>query len=176
LDFLKTLLKNKVFRVTVILIVLLFPFTSDYRVVFVNGESMHPTYRNGEMLIEEKASSLGEYWKPNRGKVIVVITDDGEKLIKRVVGLSGDTIQIKHGRILLNKEIYKDPHTYQNITFWLEDEEDRAKKPRQDWLFLNTDTEEKTVPEGYIWVIGDNRHMSWYGLVRIKEIEGKVLY
>ena len=176
MNFLKTLLKNKVFRVSVVLIVLVFPFTHYYRVVFVTGESMHPNYKHGEMIVEEKASSLGEYWEPNRGDVIVVRRENKEKLIKRIIGLAGDTIEIKHGRILLNGKIYRDSYTHQNITYWLETEEDRAKKPRHRWLFLNSYVKEMTVPKGCLWVIGDNRHMSWYGLVKVSNIEGKVLY
>jgi len=176
MNFLKTIFKNKIFRVTIVLIVLVFPFTRDYRVVFVSGESMYPNYKHGEMVIEEKASSFGKNWEPNRGDVIVVTIQSREKLIKRVVGLAGDTIEIEHGRILLNGKIYKDLYTHQNITYWLETEKNRAKKPRHRWLFFNSYEEEVTVPKGYLWVIGDNRHMSWYGLVRIGDIEGKVLY
>ena len=40
----------------------------------------------------------------------------------------------------------------------------------------NTDEDVGKVPEGYVWVIGDNRSMSWYGLVKIQEIKGLVLF
>ena len=156
--------------------ILVFPFTSGYRVVFVTGESMHPTYKSGEMIVEEKISSLGKDWEPSRGDVVVVLTKDKEKLIKRVIGLEGEYIEIKHGRIYINDEKYKDPYTHQDITHWLEPEEVRMTKPRERWLFLNTRLDVGVIPNGYIWVMGDNRHMSWYGLVKIKEIEGKVLY
>ena len=70
----------------------------------------------------------------------------------------------------------KDNYTHQNITFWLEDEETRSKKPKSDWLFLNTYEDFGVVPKGHVWVIGDNRRMSWMGKVKIKDIEGLVLF
>ncbi len=176
MSFLKTLLKNKIFRVSVVLIILIFPFTSDYRIVFVAGDSMHPTYVHGEMIIEEKISSLDEYWKPNRGDIVVVLTEDKEKLIKRVIGLEGEYIRIKHGKIYINDKKHKDDWSYQNITYWIESEETRAKKPKEEWLFFNTYQDVGRVPKDHIWVIGDNRHMTWFGFVKAKEIEGKVLY
>jgi signal peptidase I len=176
LSFLKTLLKNKIFRVVAVLIILVFPFTSNYRVVFVHGQSMFPTYKHMEIVIEEKSSSLSEYWEPNRGDVIVVITKDKEKLVKRVIGLEGEYIRIKHGRIYINDKKHKDHWTHQDITFWTEPENIRATKPKEDWLFLNTDQDVGRVPKDHVWVIGDNRHMSWFGFVKTKEIEGKVLY
>jgi len=176
LDFLKKIFKNKIFRVTAILIILLLPFTSDYRIVFVDGDSMYPTYEHGEMVIEERFSSLGEHWRPSKGDVVVMLTEDGEKLIKRAVGLEGENLIIKNGRIYVNDKRYRDAYTHQDITYWVESERLRMTKPKNEWLFFNTEEDVGVVPKGYIWVIGDNRKVSWMGLVKIKDIEGKVLY
>ena len=43
-------------------------------------------------------------------------------------------------------------------------------------LFFNENEGEFEVPKGYVWVIGDNRESSWYGLVSLKEIHGKVIF
>ena len=173
---LKLILKNKIFRVTILLVILLLPFTSGYRFVVVTGHSMHPTYEDKEWVVEEKASSLGESWGPSRGSVVVVVTKSKEKLIKRVIGLEGEYIEIKNGKVYVNNKKFKDSYTYQDITYWLEPEEVRITKPKSEWLFLNTSLDVGVVPKGFIWVMGDNRIMSWYGLVRVKDIEGKVLY
>ena len=79
-----------------VLIILLLPFTLDYRFVFVDGDSMHPTYTDWELVVEERVSSLGEYWRPKRGDVIVVVDDVGDKLIKRVIGLPGEKVTINN--------------------------------------------------------------------------------
>ena len=158
------------------MIVLLLPFTSDYSLVFVDGQSMLPTYRHLEMIVEEKTSSLGKLWRPEKGDVVVVVTEDGEKLIKRVIGLEGEHVRIKYGRIYINNKKYQDSHTHQDINYWIESEEVRSTKPKSEWLFLNNQQDVGVVPEGSVWVIGDNRNASWMGFVKIQEIEGKVLY
>lgn len=176
MNIIKKIFKNKVFRVTALLIILLLPFTSDYRFVFVDGDSMYPTYVNWELIVEERASSLGESWVPKRGDVVVVVDDTGDKLVKRVIGLEGECVRIENGRIHINNKIHKDSYTHQDITYWIEPEEVRMTKPKEEWLFFNTCQDMGVVPKGYVWVIGDNRSMSWMGLVKIEEIEGKVLY
>jgi len=157
------------------LVVMYLMFGYKYKVTYNLGESMQPTYSDGEWIYVQKRGHLPKHWTPSQLDVIIVKAD-GDDLVKRVIGVAGDTITIQHGRIVLNGEIYKDLFTSQNITFWLEDEKERAKKPRNEWLFLNTDTQEEVIPEGFVWVIGDNRHLSWYGLVEIKNVKGLVIF
>ena len=98
------------------LTILLLPFTLDYRFVFVDGDSMHPTYTDWELVVEERVSSLGEYWRPKKGDVIVVVDEEGDKLIKRVVGLPGEKVTInKEGSILINEKEYEDSYTHIKI-------------------------------------------------------------
>jgi signal peptidase I len=138
---------------------------------------MLPTYKSGELVIIHKLNSLGENWKPQKGQVIVAVDPkDGEKITKRVIGLEGEYVIIKNGYIYINDKKHEDPYTYQNITYWTEPEEIRATKPKDEWLFLNTDQDVGLIPIGYLWVIGDNRNMSWYGLIKIEDIEGLVLF
>ena len=177
MSIIKSIFKNKIFRVCAVLIVVTYPFFKDFEFIYSVGDSMLPSYENGELIIIHKRKSLGVGWSPQRGQVIVATDEkDNDSVTKRVLGLAGDKILIKNGYIYINDKKHKDPYTHQNITFWTESEETRAKKPKEDWLFLNTDQSIGKVPKGYIWVIGDNRHMSWYGLVKIKDIKGVVLY
>jgi signal peptidase I len=136
---------------------------------------MYPTFKDGEWIYVQKRGNLPPRWTPTKFDVIIVGAD-GDSLIKRVIGVAGNTIAIKHGRIILNGKIYKDRFANQNITFWLEDEEERSKKPKREWLFSNDDAQEKTIPKGFVWVIGDNRSLSWYGMVKIKNIKGLVIF
>jgi signal peptidase I len=173
----RSIFRNKIFRVCLLLIVVTYPFFKDFELFYSVGDSMLPTYENGELIIIHKSKSLGKDWVPQRGQVIIALDEeDGGSLTKRVIGLAGDEIKIEHGRIYVNGKILRDSYSHQGVTFWTESEESRAKKPKAEWLFLNTYQIPFIVPEGYVWVIGDNRSMSWYGVVEIKEVKGLVLY
>ena len=76
-------------------------------------------------------------------------------LIKRVIGIPGDTIQIIEGYIYKNNELYLDEFSHINITEGITWEAER-------------------VGEGQYWVIGDNRDDTWFGLVWNDEIVGKL--
>ena len=66
-------------------------FFFNFKTVEVKGESMEPTFSQGDRLLMSNA-----YWlvgDVKRGEIVVVRTEDtGETLIKRVKGLSGDTV------------------------------------------------------------------------------------
>jgi len=178
MNTIKSIFKNKIFRVCLIVIIITYPFFKDFGFIYSTGESMLPTYEDKELILIHRAKSLGENWTPQRGQVIIAVDEkDGDSVIKRVIGLEGDYIKIQNGYIFINGKQYVDSRSpNKNITYWLEPEEERMKKPKNEWLFLNTDEDVGKVPEGYVWVIGDNRSMSWYGLVKIQEIKGLVLF
>jgi signal peptidase I len=141
---------------------------------------MEPTFRGGEWVVVERLSSLGKNWTPKRFNK-VIIKDDNEKLSKRIIGLPGDTIEIREGFIYLNKRKLQDLFGKGKISFYLVDENDNNLKywsgpeAGKDVVELENQKKEK-VPKGFVWVIGDNRKESWYGLLPIKNITGKVLY
>ena len=179
MNFLKRLYNNKVFRVTVVLTILLLPFTLDYRFVVVNGDSMHPTYIHKELVVQERVSSLGENWTPERGDVVVVIDSSGDKLIKRVVGLPGEEVKINNkGDIVIDEKEYKDSYSHMKIGILLVHTDGI---PFRNWktgelVYEYIPKDYNTLKENEYWVIGDNRTMTWYGIVKMKEIKGKVLY
>lgn len=162
------------------MLVVTLPFTSKYRFVKTVGESMEPTLKDGEWVVIERSSSLGENWFPLRYDN-VVIKDVGEKLSKRIIGLPGDTIEIKEGVIYLNDKKLKDPWSGGRIGYFLVDENDEILRyfsgPQAGAPVIKYISQRKEeVPSGYVWVIGDNRSDSWYGLLPIKNITGKILY
>jgi len=157
------------------LLVMYLMFGHQYRVTYNYGESMVPTFSDGEWVYVQKRDYFPKDWVPSKLDVIIVHAD-GEDLTKRVIATEGDFVKIRHGKIYVNGKIYKDRFSDHHITFWTEDEETRKTKPKQDWLFLNTDQDIGLVPKGYIWVIGDNRSLSWYGLVRLDDIKGLVIF
>lgn len=76
-----------------------------FRMVMTFGESMVPTIQNGDMvltMIKHKPEDIHRY-------DVVVFKHEGRYLIKRVIGLPGETIQIINNIILINNQPVKDP-------------------------------------------------------------------
>ena len=136
---------------------------------------MEPSYQHKEMIIVQNKFTLPSYWKPGRYDNIIVRVD-GEKLTKRVLALEGEYVRIKYGKIYINDKERKDPYGVGGVTFWTEPEEVREKKPEREWLFLNVDQDVGLVPPGYVFVMGDNRKISWYGMVDVSDIKALVIF
>ena len=133
--------------------VLFFVFNYGYKVFLIRGDSMNPSMNNLEMVVIDKLSYDME--APKYGDIIVFydyVYD--EYVIKRVVGLPGDLIEIKDGEIYRNNILYIDEFTYMKVA-------DDNTQPLAVW-------------EGECWVIGDNRDDTWYGIVYKEEIVGKL--
>jgi len=160
---------------SIVLLILYILFGHKYKVIYNIGDSMHPTYYDREWIITEKIHNQTKDWIPKRYD-IVIVWDTQERLTKRVIGLAGDEIEIKYGKIFLNGKELKDPYGNGDIIHYVEDEETRSKKPKKEWLFFNTNSHAEKIPEGHIWVIGDNREISWYGLIPIKHIKSLVVF
>jgi len=65
-----------------------------------SGQSMQPVLSDGESALMDRA--IFHFRDPKRGEVIVFRTAKGEQNIKRIVGMPGETLQIKDGTILIN--------------------------------------------------------------------------
>ncbi len=110
-----------------------------------------------------------DFGEPERGDVIVFIfpMDRKKDFIKRVIGVPGDTVQIINKKVLVNGEPFPDPpgvqHTDPNII-------PAGVQPRDNMGPV-------TVPEGNLFVMGDNRDQSFdsrfWGFVPIKDVKGK---
>ncbi len=66
----------------------------------VLGNSMHPTYKNGEYLMANKLTF--RFGKPRRGDVIIFKYSDTQDFIKRIIGIPGDRVMVKDGRVYIN--------------------------------------------------------------------------
>ena len=127
-----------------------------YQFTYNHGDSMEPTYSNGDWIVVEKRNKLPKNWRPDRYDVVIIRHEkDKESLCKRVIGLEGDKIRIERGRIFLNGKELKDPFGNGPI----------------DLL----DAHSIIVPQKQVWIIGDNRSCTWYGLLPIEDIEGLVI-
>lgn len=151
-------------------------FGYKYQFAYNKGRSMEPTYSNGDWIVIEKRNHLPEDWVPDRYDV-VLIKETTDNLCKRVIGLSGDTIEIKEGVIFLNGKKLEDPFGDGRISVYLTDENDKDLYywGTKDKVVEYISQGPETVPEGHVWVIGDNREGSWYGILLIKNIKGLII-
>ena len=133
-----------------------------FRIIPVDGEAMVYTLENGDKLIV-----WGAGYEPQRGDVVIVdsYTSYGRPLVKRVIAKGGDTISIDYaaGTVKVNGKVL---------------EEDYIAEP----TYLGYDVEfPYTVPEGTVFVMGDNRNASldsrssYVGCIDEQDILGKVL-
>ena len=106
---------------------------------YVGSESMLPTLKVWDrVLINKLAYDLDE---PERGDIVLFQSPEGgeDPLIKRVVGLSGDTIEVRQDRLFVNGEPQREPY--------VNDEYRKLQGPYGP----------KTVPKDHVFVMGDNR-------------------
>ena len=151
-----------------------------YRIAFGIGESMEPTHHHGEWIIAEKVNNSKNNWSPERFDVILVKDKSNDNLSKRIIGLPRDTIEIKEGVIFLNEHPLDDPFGQGKIGTYLVDENGNRLKywngpEKGKPIYSPTSISKITIPRGNVWVIGDNREMSWYGILPIKNIKGLII-
>lgn len=107
----------------------------------VEGHSMEPTLTENEWLFVNKWAYL--VGKPKVGDVVILkepdtVSKEKKFLVKRVVGVPGDRIQIHNKRLYRNGELVEEPYTDTLI-------EDMSYGP-------------EVIREGHYFVMGDNRH------------------
>ena len=107
--------KSKLRSASILLILMLFSwycfFGWKYGFAYILGESMEPTYKDREVVVVQNINTLGKEWIPERWDVVIIKNkEEKEDLAKRVIGLAGDTIEIKDGLIYLNGKKIKDPY------------------------------------------------------------------
>lgn len=117
----------------------------------VNGRSMDNTLQNGERLLMLKQNEI------ERFDVIVFPSpiEDNKLYIKRVIGLPGDTIEYKNDQLILNGHALTEPY--------LQDLAQTSPQPFTYDFRLQDVTGEIKVPEGKLFVMGDNRRNSLDG-------------
>ena len=119
--------------------------------VRVDGVSMNPTLENNEILILNKLDKSYNRFD------IVVFNYNNEKLVKRIIGLPGETIKVKNNKLYINNKYI---------------EEDFTHKDTDDYEY------ELVIPKNSYFVMGDNRSNSldsrFIGPINKQNIEGTV--
>ena len=118
--------------------------------VVVKGDSMDPTLIDGERVIALKNTEIKRF-----DIVTFPAPDDpGKNYIKRVIGLPGDTIEYKNDELYINGKEYEEPYL-DEFKGELEDDQ-----PLTSDFTLNDLFGAEKVPEGELFVLGDNRRIS----------------
>ena len=116
---------------------------------FINNRCLN---EYGEYIIVNKITYLGPFGDPERGDVIVFKPPDEEEdfFIKRIIGLPGDKIEIKGGKVYIQNEEHPEPYE-------LDEPYLNERNSEHTATFGETEFE---VPEGKYFALGDNRDKS----------------
>ena len=141
------------------LVLAFFIITFVARSFRVDGMSMEPSLHNGERVMVNKV--LYHFAQPQRGDVVVFPypLEPKNMFIKRVIGVPGDEVKIRDGITYINDVAIEEPYIY--------------AKSFNDYGPV-------VVPEGRVFVMGDNRNNSLdsrstrVGMIPINKIEGRV--
>jgi signal peptidase I len=125
--------------------------------VRIEGEAMSPHLKHGDRVFVSRR--IGEL---KRGEIVIFLYphDTSKSYIKRIIGLPGETIEMRDGKVLINnnsiEEPYLDPQNLSHDT-----------------------TEPRPIPAGHYFVMGDNRRNSsdsrYWGTVPKELIYGKLI-
>lgn len=191
-------------RQIVILVVIMVAFRSsiaDWNDVPTG--SMKPTILEGDRIFINKVAydlrvpltswRIAQWSDPERGDIVVFSSPaDGKRLVKRVIGLPGDVVELRENKLFINSE----PAEYGLLNADIIDqisEEEQANHLFTEEHILNDDHpimltpyipgrrtfRPVTVPEGHYFVMGDNRDNSadsrFFGSVKRNRIVGKAM-
>jgi len=147
--------KNRFLHVCLAAILVLFVFKRGFMVILTHGESMEPTYNNGSVALVNKI--FYDYSLPERWDVVVLYDHVSKDfLLKRIVGLPFEVIEIKRGRIYIDGEEINDPID-------------------EPIMGHNFDLPPLEIPYGCYFYIGDSRLDSVWGLTYEEDIVGRVM-
>lgn len=143
-------------------------FTFVVRVITVDGGSMQPNYYEGDRVL---VSALG---KPaEQGDVVIVVNALEEPIIKRVIATEGQTVEFDPEQM----EVVIDGNTIPGARFGIENGITGVQDAPGRFLEFP-----QTVPEGCVFVMGDNRQNSTdsrfveVGMIDRRNILGKVVF
>ena len=133
----------------IIVVVVVFVRTFIITPVKVNGNSMYPTLEGNEIMLLNKLGDIDRF-----DIVVIKLDDHDEELIKRIIGLPGETVEIKNNEVYINDELLEDEYGY-GVTYNI------------DPITLGDDE---------YFVLGDNRIISLdsrsFGTIKRSEIKG----
>jgi signal peptidase I len=151
---LKYTIKRRLIRAVVIIVVAYVFFSRVLLPIRIKGISMEPTYRGGRPNFCFRLRYL--FSSPARQDIVLIRLAGGRaSYMKRVIGLPGDAVEFREGKLFLNGQEVDEPYTTKEC----------------DWNMPPV-----KVREGNVYVIGDNRAVSIddhvFGQTSIKRVMG----
>ena len=153
------ILRSVLISASILILIITFVFT----MVIVDGRSMQHTLESGDKIIVTKMG-----YQPKDGDVIVVgKSEEGysKPIVKRVIATEGQTLKIdfENQQVIVDGKVLDEPYISSETI------EGTAEIP-------------EVIPEGYVFVMGDNRYISMdsrykdIGLVNVDDIVGKAVF
>ena len=148
-----------VLAIGLLTVVMAFPMV--FRVARVEGQAMSPTLRDQDRLLINRMAY--QTHQPQRGDIVMMHypRDPSRLFIKRVIGMAGERLHIRAGRVYLNGQLYDDGYVlpeFRDVANW----------------------GPAVVPEGHYFVMGDRRNNSsdsrHWGFVPAGYIVGRVAF
>ena len=155
-EFFKDTIRYIIFIVVVLLVV-----NYVFSLQQVIGVSMNPQLKDGDILILNKIKY--RFFDVERGDIVAVQFKDTNYIVKRIIGLPGESIEIKDSKLFIDGKLYEEDYISDNLNY-------------PD--FSLTDLGYETIPDNMYLVLGDNRENSLdsreIGLVSQDSINGKI--
>lgn len=153
------ILRSVFISASILILIITFVFT----MVIVDGRSMQHTLESGDKIVVTKMG-----YQPKDGDVIVVgKSEEGysKPIVKRVIATEGQTLKIdfENQQVIVDGKVLDEPYISSETI------EGTAEIP-------------EVIPEGYVFVMGDNRYISMdsrykdIGLVNVDDIVGKAVF
>ena len=161
----------------IVLVVIVGVFTFLGSVIGVDGSSMYPTLHNGDLMLVRRIA-----YTPTQGDVVVLRKDgtfDNEALVKRIIATGGQTVYIDYDTNTITVDGQVLDESYLNYEY----DSSYGSDYMADLTYLDPQyvDREFTVPEGCVFVCGDNRNHSSdsrsaaLGMVDERYVIGEVL-
>lgn len=135
--------------------------------IVVHGESMAPTFADADKVIITKTTEISRF-----DQIVFDAPDTDQHYIKRVIGVPGDSIEVKDDVLYVNGKATEEPYVAKNRAALLP-----GQKLMGDFT-LKEKTGYDKVPDGFFFVMGDNRLVSkdsrTFGLIPEDSVNGEV--
>ena len=165
-------IKDKMFLIPAGCILIIAFMYSIWRVFFIPTGAMEPTIPKGSKLISQRYV----FSSPKRGDVVIFSTENikygdsglmGKNYIKRLIGLPGDTVEIKKGKLIINSVEYESEIYY------------TIPKPYES-PYINSQRPVIMIPADHYFVLGDNSENSldsrYFGPIPAQNIWARMIY